>query len=174
MRLGVGGAGSLDGRLQLTESPPAILGVREMSEVRSKCQPVACCLPLETITEFISDLDGRGHTWSIPLQRPRSSLMVFAPSPRSACQGRSADYRPWRFLYGFGCPFTTGARPRPFEAFAFPPAGTTGFSAGAGAAAISFRAVTSRSVPALVSRVFGRSRTKSGCPTSCSSFSIDE
>ena len=81
--------------------------------------------------------------------------------------------RPWRFLYGFGFPFTMGARPLPFEAFALPPAFATGFSTGAGAAAISLLASSRKRIPTLVSRV-SPCRVKSGCPTSVSSFSIDE
>ena len=37
-----------------------------------------------------------------------------------------AAQRPWRFLYGFGWPLTTGARPLPFDAFALPPPGAFG------------------------------------------------
>ena len=81
--------------------------------------------------------------------------------------------RPWRFLYGFGFPFTMGARPLPFEAFALPPAFATGFSTGAGAAAISSLASSRKRIPTLVSWV-SPCRVKSGCPTSVSSFSIDE
>ncbi len=122
------------------------------------------------------DLVDTGSVARGPRQRqgaPRGQGLRHAGRRRGRVPLQRLSQRPWRFLYGFGFPFTMGARPLPFEAFALPPAFATGFSTGAGAAAISLLASSRKRIPTLVSWV-SPWRVKSGCPTSVSSFSIDE
>lgn len=66
IRLGVRFRRTAEDRFQKVESPPPVLGICEVREVRAERKTLTGRLLFQPVTELIADLDGRSHTRSIP------------------------------------------------------------------------------------------------------------